>query len=146
MQGNASVFSATWPCYFLLRRGLASCLRITCCLPRYLPRRGRWAPFLYRKRSGALLNRYLACLFFQNRTFFLCGCVNNRFHDADVQRDPTIPSSILLAPSVSSPCLDVNEGINLQATGSSSCLTLQLCQTNQIWKGELSELLVAKGY
>ena len=68
------------------------------------------------------------------------------FHAADVQCDPTIPSSALLAPPVSSPCLDANEGIVLHATESSGCLTLQLCQTNQMWKGEPSELLVAKGY
>ena len=45
------------------------------------------------------------------------------------------------------PCLHLaNEGIDLQATGSSGCLTLQLCQTNQMWIGEPSELLVEKGY
>ena len=52
----------------------------------------------------------------------------------------------MLAPPVSSPCLDVNEGIDLLATGSSGCLSSQSCQTNQMWKNELSELLVAKGY
>ena len=62
------------------------------------------------------------------------------------RHDHAIPSSALLAPPlVSSPCLDTNEEIDLQATRSSDGLTLQLCQTNQMWKGEPSELLVAKG-
>ena len=57
-----------------------------------------------------------------------------------------MPSSALLAPLFSSPCLDANEGIDLRATESSGCLTLHSCQTNQIWKGEPLELLVMKGY
>ena len=95
---------------------------------------------------GCLLDRYLACLFLQNHTFFLFGPINDRFHAADVQRDPAIPSSALLAPPVSSPCLDANEEINLWATGSSGCWLLQLCQTKQMWKREVSELLEAMGY
>ena len=78
--------------------------------------------------------------------FFLPGPANDHFHAADVQHDPASPSSALLAPPVSSSCLDANERIDLQAIGSLGCLTLQLCQTNQMWKGEPSELLVAKGY
>ena len=54
---------------------------------------------------GALLDRYLARLFLQDHAFFLPGPVNDCFHAADVQRDPVIPSSALLAPLVSSPCL-----------------------------------------
>ena len=78
--------------------------------------------------------------------FFLLGPTNNFFHAADVQRDPVIPSSALLSPPVSSPCLDANEGIVLRETGSSGCLTLKLCQTNQMWKGEPLKLPVAKSY
>ena len=125
---------------------MASCLRTTRRLLRYLHHHGRWPHFLYRERSGALLNCYLARLFSQDHTFFLFGLAKNHFHTADVQRDPAIPSFALLAPSVSSPCLDANEGIDLRATESSGCLTLQLCQMNQMWKGESSELLVVKGY
>ena len=63
-----------------------------------------------------------------------------------VQCDPTIPSFVLSAPPASSSCLDANEETNLQATGSSGCWSLHPCQTNQMWGGEPSELLVAKGY
>ena len=47
---------------------------------------------------------------------------------------------------VSSPCLDANKEIDLWATGSPSCWSLQLCQTKQMWKGEPSELLEATSY
>ena len=122
----------TWPCFFLLGRGLASCLRITCCLSGYLYCQERWAPFPYRERLDALLSHYLTCLFRQDRTFFLLGPVDDRFHAASAQCDPTIPSSALLAPPISSPCLEVNEEIDLRMTGSPDCLTLQLCQTKQM--------------
>ena len=55
--------------------------------------------------------------------FFYLSHSNDRFHAADVQRNSAIPSSTLLAPPVSSPCLDVNEGIDLQETRSSGCLS-----------------------
>ena len=125
---------------------MASCLRTSSRLPRYLHRQEQWAHFLYRERSGALLDHYLACLFRQDRAFFLPRPANDRFHATYFQRDPEIPSSAFLAPPVSSPFLDAKEGIYFQATGSSSCLTSQLCQTNQMWKWEQSKLLVAKGY
>ena len=123
-----------------------SCLSTTRRLPGYLHCQGRWVPFPYRERLGALLDHYLARLFRQDHAFFLPGPANDRFHAADIQRNPIIPSSALLAPPVSSPCLDTNEGIDLQATGSSGCLSSQLCQMNQMWKGESSKLLVEKGY
>ena len=41
--------------------------------------------------------------------FFLPRPTYDRFHAADVQRNPAIPSLALLAPPVSSPCLDANE-------------------------------------
>ena len=62
--------------------------------------------------------------------FFLLGLINDRFHAADVQCDPVIPSSTLPTPPVSSPCLDANEEIDLRATGSSGYWSLHLCQMN----------------
>ena len=93
-----------------------------------------------------MLDRCLARLFFQDHAFFLPRLVNDRFHAVDVQRDPEIPSSALLAPPVSSPCIDANEEIDLRATGSPGCWSLRMCQTKQMWKGESSELLEAMGY
>ena len=43
--------------------------------------------------------------------FFLLGPSNGRFPAIDVQRDLAIPSSVLFAPPVSSPCLGANEKI-----------------------------------
>ena len=131
---------------FVSRRGLASCLRIAHRLPRYLYRRGPWASFLYRERSSAFLARYLARLLHRDCAFFLPGSADDRFHIAGAQCDLVIPSSTFLAPPASSPCLDANEEIGLWATESPDCLTLQLRQTNLMWGGEPSELLVAKGY
>ena len=88
------------------------------------------APFLYYGRSGAFLDRYLARLFHQDRAFFLLGPANGRSPAADVQRDPVIPSSVLLAPPISSPCLSANEEIDLQATTSLGCWSLHLLQMN----------------
>ena len=136
--------SATWPYYFLLGRGLASCLRIARRPLGYLRCQGQWPPILYYGWSGALLGCCLACIFLQDYAFFLPGPVDDRFHAADVQLDPTIPSSVLPAPLVSSPCIDANEEIDLQATGSPGRWSLHLCQTNRMWGGEPSELL--EGY
>ena len=105
----------TWPCYFLLGRGLANCLRITRRLLGYLHHQGRWTPFLYRERYGALLENCLTNLFCQDCAFFLLRPVNDRFHVVDVQCNHEIPSSALLAPLISSPCLDANEEIDLWA-------------------------------
>ena len=146
MQGAASIYDATWPCYFLLGRGLTSYPRTTRCLQGYLHHQGRWAHFLYRERSGALLDRYLTRLFHQYRAFFLLGPANDHFHTADVHHDPTIRSSALFAPHVSFPCLDAKEEIDLQVTRSQGWWSLQLCQTKHMWKGELSKLLEATGY
>ena len=55
-------------------------------------------------------------------------------------------SYVLPTPPVSSPCLDANEETYLQVTGSPGCWSLHLCQTNQMWGGEPSELLVENGY
>ena len=102
--------------------------------------------FLCREWSSALLTRYLAHLVCQDYVFFLPGPGDDRFHVAGAQRDLAIPSSALLVPPPSSLNLDANEEIGLRATESPDCLTLQLCQTNQMWGGESSELLVVKGY
>ena len=93
-----------------------------------------------------MLDCYVARLFHQNRAFFLSGPPNDHIHIVNAQRDLAIPSSILLALPVSSPCLDANEEIDLRVTRSPGCWSLHLCQTNQMWVGESSELLVAKGY
>ena len=104
------------------------------------------ALFFYREQLGASLDCCLARFFRQDSAFFLPGPVNDHFHTVYVQRDPAIPLSALLAPPVSFPCLDANEEIDLRVIGSSGCWSLQLCQTNQMWNGEPSKLLVAKGY
>ena len=93
-----------------------------------------------------MLGCYLAHLFLQDRALFLLGPANDRFYAANVQRDPSIPSSVLSAPHVSSPCLGANEEIDLRATGSPSCWSFHLHQTNQMWGEEPLELLVAEGY
>ena len=132
MLGDASISNATWPCYFLLGRDLASCLRIARRLLGYLRCQGRWAPFLYCERSSALLGCCLTHLFRQDHAFFLLRPVDNRFHAADAQHNPAILSSIFPTPPVSFPCLDANEEIDLQATGSPGCWSMHLCQTNQM--------------
>ena len=70
----------------------------------------------------------LHVFFCQDRVFFLLGPTTDSFHTTNVQRDPTIPSFVLLAPLVSSPCLDANEEIDLRATGSPGFWSLHLCQ------------------
>ena len=85
-------------------------------------------------------------LFSQDYAFFLSAPVNDRFLVTDAQRDLAISSSVLLALPASSLCLDANEEIDLQATRSLGCWSLHLYQANQMWVGESSELLVAKGY
>ena len=85
-------------------------------------------------------------LLHQDCAFFLPGLGDDRFHIAGAQRDLAIPSSSLPVLPASSLYLDANEEIGLQATESPDFLTLQLCQKNQMWGGESSELLVAKGY
>ena len=77
--------------------------------------------FLYREWSGALLGRNLAHIFCQDCSFLQPGPANGRFPAAYVQRDPTIPSFVLLALPVSSPCLDANEETDPRAIGSPGC-------------------------
>ena len=83
--------------------------------------------FALSRGLGALLDRYLARLFLQDHVFFLPRLTNDCFHGADVQRDPAIPSSVLLASPVPSPCLDANEEIELRATRLPGYWSLHLC-------------------
>ena len=115
-----SVSGAIYYFCFLLGRDLASCLRTTHRLTGYLRCQGQWAFFLYREQLDALLDRYLMRLFIQDHAFFLLKPADDYFHIASAQRVPAIPSSISLAPPVSSPYLDTNEETDLQATGSLS--------------------------
>ena len=131
-----SVSGTAWPCYFLQGRGLMSCLRTTRHPLGYLRCQGRWVSFLYYELLCTLLGCYLARLFRQDRSFFLHGPSNDRFYVVVVERDPAIPSSVLPASPVYSPCLDANEEFNLRAIRSSGCWSLPLCQTNQMWGGE----------
>ena len=121
MQGDVSVSDAIYSRCFLLGRDLASCLRITYRLLGYLHSQGRWASLLYHERLDALLDRYVARLSWQDRSFFLLGPADDHFHSVGAQRFATIPSSVSLAPLVSSPYLNTNEEIDLQATGSLGC-------------------------
>ena len=93
-----------------------------------------------------MLARYLARLFRQDCAFLLPRPTDDCFHSAGAPHNLAIPLSALLTPPASSPCLDANKGIGLWATESPGHLTLQLGQMNQMWGGESSELLVAKGY
>ena len=113
-----SVSVAIYPCCFFSGRDFGSCLRITHRLPGYLHRQGRWASFIYRERSSALLVCYLERLFRQDCSFFPLEPTDNRFHATGAQCVPAIPSPVLLAPPISSPFLDSIEEIDLQATGS----------------------------
>ena len=54
--------------------------------------------------------------------------------------DLITPSSVLLAHSISSPCPDVNGGIDPLAIGSSDWLILRLPRTNKMWEGESTKL------
>ena len=116
-----SVSGAIYPCCFLSRRDLASCLRTTRRLPEYLHRQGLWASLFSRERLGSLFVCYLACLFRQDHTFFLLGPADNLFHVTSAQRVLTIPLSVLVTPPVSFPYLDTNEEIDLQVTESLGC-------------------------
>ena len=98
-----------------------SCLRIARHPLGYLCCQGRWDPFLYCGWLGVLLGFYLAHLFRQDRPFFQPGIAKSHFPSADVRRDLAIPSFVLLAHPISSPCLNANEEIVLQVIGSPGC-------------------------
>ena len=70
---DVSVSGATWPCYFLLGRGLASCLRITRHPLRYLCCQGRWALFLYCGQLGLCLAAIWHVFFAKIAHFFNLG-------------------------------------------------------------------------
>ena len=94
---------------------------------------GTMDSFLYRERSGPLLDRYLAHFFGQDYAVLQPRPANGCFPTVDVWHDPAIPSSVLLAIPISSQCLDANEETDPRATRSLGCWSLHLCQTNQIW-------------
>ena len=104
-----------------------------------------WAPSLYCERLDAQIDRYLVHLF-QDHDFFLFGPATGHSLVASTRRDPATPSSVLLTPSVSSPFLDANRGIDPLAIGSLDWLTLRLPRMNQTWKGESTKFQVKKGY
>ena len=116
---NAGRCERLWHELALLLFAKESCLRITLHSLGYLCCQGRWALFLYCGRLGVLLGCYLTRLFGQDQAFFQLGLANGHFPIADVRRDLAIPSSVLLALTISSTCLDTNEEIDLRATGSS---------------------------
>ena len=93
-----------------------------------------------------MLARSLVCPLHQDCVISLPGPRDDRFHAVGAQRDPAVPSSALLVPLASSPYLVANAGIGLRVIESPDYSTLKLCQTNQMWGGESSELLVAKSY
>ena len=81
------------------------------------------------------LDRYLVHLF-QDHGFSSSGLAIGHSPIAIVRHDLVTPSSVLLAPLVSSPCPDANGGIGPLAIRLPNWLTLQLPQTNQTWKEE----------
>ena len=110
-----------YPCCFLLRRDLASCLRIVHRLLGYQCHQGRWAFFLHCERLDAVLAHFLVRLFRQDHTFSQHGRADDRFHNAGAQCVHVIPSSVSLDPPTSSPYLDANEETGVRVTGSLGC-------------------------
>ena len=106
-----------------------NCPKTTHHLLGYRHRQGQWAPSLYCERSDAQIDCYLVHLF-QDSSFFLSRSTTSHSPTAIVQHEFVTPSSILLAPLSSSPCLDANGGINLLAIRSSDWLTLRLPREN----------------
>ena len=90
-------------------------------------------------RSDAQIDCYLVHLF-QDSGFFLSRSTTSHSPAAIVQHEFVTPSSILLAPLISSPCLDANGGINLLAIRSSDWLTLRLPRENNA-KGGINRVL-----
>ena len=70
---------------------------------------------------GSQLNRYLVHLF-QDRGFSLSGPTTSHSRVASFRHGLAAPSSVFLAPPVSSSCPNANGGIDLLAIGSSECL------------------------
>ena len=112
----------------------------------YLHRQGQWVSFPCHAPSGALLTHYLSPFLHRDHVFSLSWPRDNHFHVAGAHRDLVVPSFSLHVPPAFAPYLDANAVIGPRATESPNCSTLQLCQTNQMWGGEPSELLMAKGY
>ena len=80
----------------------------------YRHRQGQWAHSLYCGQLDAQLDSYLLHLF-QYRGFSLSGSATGHSPATNVRRGLVAPSFVLLAPLVSSPCLDADGGIDLLA-------------------------------
>ena len=106
---------------------------------------GIMASFPLLRVIDAQLNRHLVHLF-QDRGFSLYGPVTGHSPTANIRCGLPAPSSVLLAPPISSPCLDASGGIDLLAVGSLDWLTLRLLRANQMWKGESSKFPMMEGY
>ena len=85
------------------------------------------------------LDRYLVHLF-QDRNFSLSRPVTGHSPAVSVRHSLAAPLFALLVPLISSPCPNANGGIDPLAIGSSDWLTLRLPRTNQMWKGESTEV------
>ena len=72
---------------------------------------------------------------FQDCSFFLSGFVTGHSPTASIRHDPITPSSVLLAPPISSPCPDTNGGIDHLAIGSSDWLALWLLNKSDVGGG-----------
>ena len=83
---------------------------------------------------------------FQDRGFSLSGPLTSHSPTASIRCGLAAPSSVLLAPPVSSPCPDANGGIDPLVIGSLDWLTLWLPRMNKMWEEGSVELQVMKGY
>ena len=133
------------PVAFFPGRCLASCLRTSRHLLGYLHSQGRWASFLYHELLGAL--HPLSCPSPSPKLCLFSTWAHRRSFSHYTCSTQSCNSPICLTcSSYFSPCLNANKEICLRATESLDCLTLQLCQKNQMWGGETLELLVVEGY
>ena len=85
----------------------------------------QWAPSLCHGRSAAHRSRYLTHIF-QDRDFFLSRPTTGHSRVISAQLDLATLSFVLFVPLTFSPCPDAHGGIDLLATGSSKCSSLQL--------------------
>ena len=118
---------------------MGNCPRTTHHLLGYRHCQRQWASSFYCERLDAQFDRYLINLF-QDHGFSLSRLATGHSPTTNVQRGLAAPSFVLLALPFSSPCPNVNGGIDLLTIGSLECLTLRLPQTIQMWKGESIEV------
>ena len=110
---------------------MGNCLRTAHHLLGYRHRQEQRAPSLYCKQLEAQLDHYLIHLF-QDPDFSLSGLATGHSPAASVRRGFEAPSSTLLAPPVSSLCLNADGGIGPLSIGSLDWLTLRLLWANQV--------------